>query len=178
MRERHEQEVSKECRSAADTRIELDIRWPYPDVDVPAALSARTRPRRDRNPRYLHRCYDKAYKYVIDHSDLPAVLVHGLIYRVRIPHAWVEIPLADGRCVVFDGNYQRFTDRDSYYQYGCIVLRRYGVVEAAKAMLAAGHMGPWEAEEDFLRLIDGGGLRGPSSTDDVALETGPGEHPR
>jgi len=107
-------------------------------------------------PRRHCRCYELAYKAMLDARDgvadfiAPAsaaerlTLVHGLFHhhRQRIPHAWIETP--DGH--VFDVVTDQRTPLDEYYaRMGATIERRYSPKEAARLMLGHGHFGPWPA---------------------------------
>lgn len=61
-------------------------------------------------------CWHKACRYVVEHVDDGAMLVHGTCADgedpdFRFEHAWVELPGG----VVFDGVFQRFYEQASYY---------------------------------------------------------------
>jgi hypothetical protein len=85
-------------------------------------------------------CYERAFKYLLDHDIEGMMLVHGT--RYGIPHAWVELP-GD---VVFDGTVSRFFDRESYYQVQRVVKEvEYTKVEACRKATEANprRRGPW-----------------------------------
>jgi hypothetical protein len=120
-------------------------------VNFPEWVNRRFRRRKT----FPKRCYERAWQFVIDHADVPGVvLVHGRVtvtvpVHVTFGHAWVELP--DG--LIFDGVKQACYDRTTYLaELSAEVEQTYTPFEAAKLVTKTQCYGPWTQE---------GGLRWP-----------------
>jgi hypothetical protein len=80
------------------------------------------------------RCYELAMTAAVRQTKLRVVHGRILIHGHRLGHAWVLLP--DGRA--YDPVKDRFLAGQEI-----TVERIYTAKEAAKALLAAGHYGPW-----------------------------------
>lgn len=102
------------------------------EVDVPDSLRVGVTPDpRGRFPVYPYHCKEKAIEYVIAHPEAEPMLVFGT-WRGGTPHGWVEIGES-----IFDGNMQRFYDRDSYYEAVDAKPRRVWTRSEAMAAVSA-----------------------------------------
>lgn len=106
----------------------------FPDCRVP-----RIRNRRGR-------CYELAFKGVIQAPQWQ--LVHGYFdcQRVRLGHAWL---LHQGK--IFCPTLDRVFDEAAYYaEHQTVPLVTYTVHQAAKLVIEHKHYGPWEHEGSLL----------------------------
>jgi hypothetical protein len=103
--------------------------------DPPFRLKGRT------HHTYPKKCFERAYKYILDHRETEARLVHGQ-YHQGAGHAWVVIPGG----IVFDGTMNRFYAAEVYYQIMQVVPEvEYAAEEAIELGVQHGHYGPWHA---------------------------------
>jgi hypothetical protein len=95
--------------------------------------------RRGRRRTYPKKCYERAYRYIVDHDDTDARLMHGRYYDGK-GHAWVVIPGG----IVFDGVLDRFYAAEPYLQMlECVPEKEYSAQEAITVGGQHRHYGPW-----------------------------------
>lgn len=93
---------------------------------------------------YPKACFEKSWQYMIL-SLCPSELrlVHGtcrILEKLDIEHGWIEI----GENIVFEGVYQRFYDKQKYYEARGLVKRfEYTYEEVVKLSYKYKHKGPW-----------------------------------
>ena len=97
---------------------------------------------------YPKDCYSKSWDYMLNHHIPNMVLIHGhFMYKdmISVDHAWVEI----GN-VLFDGVYQRFYDKEMYYdKLGLVEDFKYTKDQAMDYGINTGLKGPWERTKRF-----------------------------
>ncbi|NKC68965.1 hypothetical protein [Vagococcus fluvialis] len=76
---------------------------------------------------YPHKCFDKSFDYIKQNGELPGVkYVEGVHTSLLLDHAWIEID----DCIVFEGTFQRFYDKESFYRERKLVkLVEFGASE-------------------------------------------------
>ena len=93
--------------------------------------------------RHPHECFTRAAHFIIDNfHSLPdeTALVHGVLHRTGISHAWVLLP---GH-VLFDGFVQRYYDAGDYHRsLDAEAERTYPMKEAMARILKTRNFGPW-----------------------------------
>jgi hypothetical protein len=95
--------------------------------------------RRKSSITFPRKCYERAFKYILDHAGTDARLIHGS-YRVGADHAWVAIPGG----IVFDGALNCFYAAESYLQHlECVPEKEYSAQEAMRAGMQHRNYGPW-----------------------------------
>ena len=100
---------------------------------------------------YPTRCYERAFLFITSNPHPPAPfkverlrLVHGDYQPPDLPfrtgHAWVEVD----DDTIFDGVLQGFYRAADYLRlYRAQAITRYNLEQSVRAMLVAGHIGPW-----------------------------------
>lgn len=117
----------------------------YSDLEVDVDKSWKRGVREKPCPR---QCWERAWKYLSAHPEIPeAMLVHGK-WHTLFDHAWVELP-GD---IVFDGVMQRFYGKEDYYrEFETIKIAEYTLEEAIENVSRYDCYGLWHNPDELKR---------------------------